>query len=249
MVPFFIMGATGFTAARNVFPGIFGFVVILARVWNTVFPTLSKHCMKIVIWMLTMFVVVFYFRLLVMKRYTIRTTRYYYPVHAAEFAKKYLKGRMFNDYNYGGYMMYAVYPELQILIDGRAEVYLCCEMHDYIKLATQKRLDDATYLKFVNDYFSKNGINFAIIVTQKHNVMRRIARLLNTDPSWSLVFWDDDSQVFVKRDGVNDGILKKLETKAATPYLRNPFNPDNIDRALAEYERMDEIVKDRKSVV
>lgn len=247
MVPFFVMGATGFTAARNVFPGIFGFVVILARVWNTVLPTLRKQWMKIMVWVLTIFVLVFYFRLLVMKRYTIRTTRYYYPVHAAEFAKKYLKGRMFNDYNYGGYMMYSVYPELQILIDGRAEVYLCCEMHDYIKLATQKRLDDASYLTFVNDFFSKNGINFAIIVTQKHNVMRRIARLLNTDPSWSLVFWDDDSQVFVKRDGVNNGILKKLETKAATPYLRNPFNPDNIDRALFEYERMDSIVKSART--
>ncbi len=247
MAPFFIMGAMGFTAARNVFPGIFGFVVILARVWNSVMPTITKHWMKITVWVLTVLVLIFYFRLLVMKRYTIKTTRYYYPVNAAEFAKKYLKGRMFNDYNYGGYMMYAVYPELQILIDGRAEVYLCCEMHDYIKLATQKRLDDASYLAFVNDYFSKYNINFAIIVTQKHNVMRRIARLLNTDPSWSLVFWDDDSQVFVKRDGVNDAILQKLETKAATPYLRNPFNPSNIDRALAEYERMDAIVKSART--
>lgn len=247
MLPFFVMGATGFTAARNVFPGIFGFVIILARVWNSVMPTITKHWMKIVIWFLTVLVLVFYFRLLVMKRYTIKTTRYYYPVNAAEFAKKYLKGRMFNDYNYGGYMMYAVYPELQILIDGRAEVYLCCEMHDYIKLATQKRLNDAQYLKFVNDYFATYNINFAIIVTQKHNVMRRIARLLNTDPAWSLVFWDDDSQVFVKRDGVNDAILGKLETKAATPYLKNPFNPNNIDRALAEYERMDAIVKSART--
>lgn len=170
-----------------------------------------------------------------------------YPVGAAQFAKKYLKGRMFNDYNYGGYLAYQVYPTLQIFLDGRAEVFMCCEMRDYLMLAVNKNLPDDKFRQFLDTFSDAYKFNFFIVTPAKHNVMRRIANLLNTDPVWALVFWDDFSEVFVKRDGVNDEIIKQLEAKAATPYLRDPFTKDKIEQALYEYQRMDSIVKSART--
>jgi hypothetical protein len=45
------------------------------------------------------------------------------PVDAVEFIKaERLEGRMFNSYNFGGYLIWAL-PEYQVFIDGRADLY------------------------------------------------------------------------------------------------------------------------------
>ena len=49
--------------------------------------------------------------------------RHRYPVDAADFiASQELKGRMYNDFNWGGYLMWRL-PEQKVSIDGRTHVY------------------------------------------------------------------------------------------------------------------------------
>lgn len=234
--PFFVMIFMGYTATRNVPLGMFGAIVLLA--WGTSQLRLKKPITIIVIAIL----IAGHLWLLMAKHQYYRSQRMNYPVYAAEFAKKYLKGHMFNDYNYGGYLLYNVYPNLQVFLDGRAEVYQCCEMRDYLLLAVNKNLPEDKYREFLDTFINAYKFNFFIITPSKHNVMRRIANLLNTDPQWALVFWDDFSEIFVKRDGINDQIIAQMEAKVATPYLRNPFPKDAVERALFEYQRMDGVV-------
>jgi tetratricopeptide (TPR) repeat protein len=251
VVPFLIMGAMGFTAARNVFPGTLGMYFVLGWVvyhYGHMQPRwLNPTSKRIVIVFLLSVFLCFASYFLIQKRKATSSERRYYPVQSSEFAKRYLEGNMFNDYTYGGYVMYATYPQLKVLIDGRAEVYLCCEMADYIQLAANKNLPDDEYVSFLSQFMDRYDINFAIISTQKHNVMRRISYLLQHTLDWALVFWDDDSQVFVKRDGVNDAIIQQLEAKVASPYMRNPFPKGQEEQAIAEYERMDSVAKSART--
>lgn len=247
--PFFVMAVVGYSATRNIYLGTFAILIVLSACvpgllkWPSLFrlrkffwPTIAVVLVIVSSW------------LLVLKKNTVSGSRQYYPVQSAEFAKRYLKGKMFNDYTYGGYLLYAVYPQLQVFIDGRADVYVCCRaMQDYLLLALYKELPDTEYKNYLDKFWKEYDISFAILSSQKHNVLRLIGRHLSQDPDWALVFWDDDSQVFVKRDGKNDGIIKELEAKAATPYLREPFGKSRVEQALFEYERMDNIAKSART--
>lgn len=47
-----------------------------------------------------------------------------YPVGAVEYLRAHgLEGNLFNEYVWGGYLIYQLYPERQVFIDGRADVY------------------------------------------------------------------------------------------------------------------------------
>jgi hypothetical protein len=47
-----------------------------------------------------------------------------YPMGAVEYIKtNQPNGNMFNDYGWGGYLAYQLYPERKVFIDGRADVY------------------------------------------------------------------------------------------------------------------------------
>lgn len=246
-VPFLLMVAGGYTATRNVYLGTLGVIILLGYAAGQVLLH-AKQLPRVALLGLFASVSLFYSWVYVLKLDSVHKNRLYYPIQATEFIKKAnLKGNMFNDYNYGSYMLYRLYPTHQVFIDGRADVYECCEMRDYLKLAANKRMDDATYRKFLNTLWDAYDISYAVIVTTKHNVMRRIATLLNTDPSWVLVFWDDDSQIFVRKDGKNDSIIENFGVKAATPYLRNPYVSGKEEQAYAEYDRMDKVAKSART--
>lgn len=240
-IPLIIMAIVGYTATRNLYLGsaavllLFGWCLKYLLGW-------PKSILKNYLWAtIAIIFIVFGGVLLLLKKESVEKNRLYYPVQSAEFAKRYLKGNMFNDYTYGGYVLYATYPNLKVFIDGRADVYLCCEMmQDYLLLALYKGLPDEEYKKFLDSFWDKYAISFAILYTQKHNVLRLIGKHLSEDPHWALVFWDDDSQIFVKKDGKNEQILKQLEAKYATPYLRNPYKEGEMEDALFEYQRINE---------
>lgn len=237
----------GYTATRNVYIGTLGIIYLLG--WTIpriqILPELKRARTLLAVGLIIA-LLGFYGWIFAQKSYNIHNDRLYYPVDSTEFIKRYMKGKMFNDYNYGGYILYHIYPK-QVFIDGRADVYLCCEMHDYLALSVNKRLSDKEYKSFLDELWRKYKIDYAIIGTQKHNVFRKMATILNNDPGWSLVFWDDSSQVFVKRNGVNDEVIEKLEARYATPYLRNPYRDGHRLDALDEYERADSIAKSART--
>jgi tetratricopeptide (TPR) repeat protein len=247
LLPLFLMGIVAYTATRNLVMGQMAIFIILGWSLNYLIKSSGKK-MLYFLWIPLILFGIFYFGIsYYLKRDYALNHRYYYPVKTAEFAKRYLKGRMFNDYTYGGYVMYTVYPTLNIFIDGRADVYHMVEMREYMKLSLHKYDSDTDYRKFLNTFWNEYNIDFAVLPAPKNQVMRRIAKMLNTDPNWALVFWDDSSQVFVRRDGRNDDIIKQLEAKYATPYLKDPFVAGKADEAFKEYEKMENIAKSAKN--
>ncbi len=247
-IPFIVMAIGGYTATRNIYLGTLGLVILFG---SNIQAMLDWFYLKTRYWVTALFVIgflIFYSWVYALKYDSIYRNRLFYPLQATEFIKSQnIAGNMFNDYNYGAYMLYRIYPTQKVFIDGRADVYECCEMRDYLKLAENKRMEEPAYRAFLNTMWDKYDISYAVIVTTKHNVMRRIATLLNTDADWALVFWDDDSQIFVRHDGKNTALIEQYGVKAATPYLRNPYQTGSESQALAEYLQMDNMAKSART--
>lgn len=243
VAPFILIELTAFSAVRNVFLGIFSATILVGYAAGTLWQE-TKMLVRYALFVpIGIGIGIFFFLLLAGKQHQYATMRFYYPIQSTKFVAKYLRGNVFNDYSYGGYVLYRVYPRLQVFIDGRADVYRCCEMRNYMTLSTNKNLTDDEYKQFLDTFWDTYHISFAMIQVPKHNVFRKIGKVLRNDPQWALVFWDDESEVFVRRDGKNDAIIQALEAKAATPYLRDPFPKGKIEQALFEYERMDKIAQ------
>lgn len=165
---------------------------------------------------------------------------FYYPVQAVDFLKKnHINGNMFNEYGYGGFLLYSLYPDYKVFFDGRTDLYLCCEMKEVMELAYQKNLPDEQYKVVLNKLWDKYNVSFFIARTEKNTLLRKIMRLMQDDQeNWSLVYWDDRTQIFVRKDGKNEAIIKDFGTSAATPYNKNPYRENMAEQALGEYQKM-----------
>ncbi|MDI1300739.1 MAG: hypothetical protein PSX71_02430 [bacterium] len=58
------------------------------------------------------------------------------PVAATEFIlREGIRGRMFNAYHYGGYLIYRLYPAQPVFIDGRADMYGDAFVREYMEIS------------------------------------------------------------------------------------------------------------------
>jgi hypothetical protein len=108
------------------------------------------------------------------------------PVKALSFIRhSALSGRMLNDYNYGGYLIWAA-PERKVFADGRGDVYEWTGvLRDYMKFATVHEDPRLLLNKYRIDYCLLN----------RDAAMSRVMGLL---PGWKSVYSDDMSVVFVR---------------------------------------------------
>lgn len=230
-----------YTASRNIFPAYIGIILILGWTLKAANINLRNRFVNILLVVVAIAYIWVYFD----KKAPLP---YRYPVKAADFIEKNdLKGNMYNEYGYGGYLLYRLYPKYKVFYDGRTDVYLCCEMKDNMQLGWDKNFPDNEYKKVMDGIWNKYKISYVIMETLKHTVLRKISRVLTDDPDWSLVYWDDATEIFVRHDGLNDSLLEKYGATAATPYNQNPFIKDKEDIALEEYIQMADITDSAKS--
>jgi len=106
------------------------------------------------------------------------------PVAAVEFLKsQHLPGPIYNRYGWGGYLIYQLYPEYRVYIDGRADVY-----GDAFFTEAMKVYDGVGNWKEPLDRY---GIQTVIIDT---NVA--LSTALRNDNEWSNVYEDDQAVIF-----------------------------------------------------
>jgi hypothetical protein len=75
------------------------------------------------------------------------------PVEATEFIiKTGIHGRMFNTYQYGGYLIYRLYPDQQVFIDGRADMYGDAFMREYGEIINGGKNWERLFDKYRIDY-------------------------------------------------------------------------------------------------
>jgi hypothetical protein len=110
------------------------------------------------------------------------------PVAATRFIRTHdLKGPVFNDYNFGGYLLWKAWPELPVFVDGRIEVYRGRVLDDYLAVSEAR----SGWEEIVRRY----GITFFVIRPD-----RPLARALLGRAGWDLAYFDYNSAIFVRRD-------------------------------------------------
>ena len=241
-IPFIPLIFTAYVASRNIYIAHIALSVLLGLgLTGLMHRQLSKKA-QCTAYGLICIVLALHGWVFIMKQ---ESPTFYYPVSATNFIKKiHLSGNMYNEYAYGGYLLYQLYPDVKVFIDGRTDLYLCCEIPEGLIAGKLKTVSDDDYRDVLyQTTWDKYNISYVVIRTEKNTVLRKIARVLNTDPEWSLIFWDDYTQIFVRHDGKNDSILEKYAASAATPYLKDPYIKDQQKQAMAEYEQMNDMVK------
>ncbi len=61
------------------------------------------------------------------------------PVQAVGYLQKHhFSGKVFNDYNWGGYLLWTMYPQVKVMVDGRTDVFADKVFPDYLTIYTLK---------------------------------------------------------------------------------------------------------------
>lgn len=118
-----------------------------------------------------------------------------YPSAAVEFLRAHAQseaqagrqvGPIFNSYGWGGYLIWKLYPEQRVYIDGRADVYGDNFMHEFVKAEDGHRDWRAPLERY--------GVQTVIIAP---NVP--LVSFLRGDGAWRTAFEDRQAVVFVKQ--------------------------------------------------
>lgn len=136
-----------------------------------------------------------------------------FPIRAAAFMKAQgLPGHLYNDLGNGGYLSWAEPIPGGVYIDGRLEVYDADFFGEYMNTLSNPSAWQAE--------MDRQGIQ---TVLQFHwwGNSRNLIQYLITDSRWALVYYDETSVLFVRREG-NEAIISR-----------------SLDAFIAEREKME----------
>jgi hypothetical protein len=108
------------------------------------------------------------------------------PVAAVDFIQaQHLPGPIYNRYGWGGYLIFRLYPEYRVYVDGRADVY-----------------GDEFLFEMVNTYDGRNGWREPLdrygVRTALISPDVPLASLLRIDQGWQKVYEDKQAVIFTK---------------------------------------------------
>lgn len=125
--------------------------------------------------------------------------------------KKGITGKVFNLFQWGGYITWRDFPRRQAFVDGRG--FLDGELLEKIQLA-RKRED---ILDELNSIYGFESILIDYPVILKEDVFDPATDSALSHPGWALVYWDDNCLLYLKRGGKYASIIKEDEYGIVKP--------------------------------
>lgn len=108
------------------------------------------------------------------------------PVAAVEFLKKEpIRGNMFNNDEFGDYIIYAAWPDYRVFFDGRIDMYGAERLKEYNKIVSFKQGWE--------DVLDKYRIDWIIF-----DAKSELSRFLLKNDGWRLIYADRVAHIFVK---------------------------------------------------
>ncbi len=159
---------------------------IIARWMPTYDPRIDKHALNAVLMLATLAAIVCFLPSQTALR---RNVARNYPVQAVRFLRQHpIPGRMFNDYSYGGYLVWAMVPMNKVFIDGRGNIYEPAGLFsDYAGVVGLK--PDA--FAILQSY----RIKYCLIPQNS-----ALAILLAASSDWKKVYGDDLTIIYVREE-------------------------------------------------
>jgi hypothetical protein len=119
------------------------------------------------------------------------------PVAAVEFLKKeHLSGNMFDNDEFGDYIIYAAWPEYKVFFDGRSDMYGVDIMKKYLKVTTIRPGWDEVLKEY----------NITWII---YNANSALSLFLMERDDWKLIYADKVANIFVKNIPENQYLVEK----------------------------------------
>ena len=110
-----------------------------------------------------------------------------YPSAGAEYVREHFAGRrMFNDYNSGGYLIYKLYPDVPVFVDGRTDFYGNDLLKDYFRIDHAEPGWDGLLQQY--------GVEVVLIDKQLP-----LAKAMDAEASWQQVFSGTNEVVYTRR--------------------------------------------------
>jgi len=147
---------------------------------------------------------------------------------------------MYNYYTWGGYLIYTLYPEYKVFIDGRAIDNRMTTTADQI-LKTQ-----LTWKSALNTVFGVNFVTIPVIFRESGHIIPLALALINDD-DWSLVFLKNNGALFLRNrpagskstmaDWANEDVPGRIK-KNREIISRYNIDKKNIYREIIQLENM-----------
>ncbi len=114
-----------------------------------------------------------------------------FPVAAVEFLQQeHLKGNMFNNDQFGDYIIYKAWPEYRVFFDGRSDMYGAQRIKEYYEIT---RIEPGW-----EDVLKKYDINWII-----YNNKSTLSQFLLQRDDWKLIYADKVANIFMKNKPEN----------------------------------------------
>lgn len=155
-----------------------------------------------------------------------------FPERACDFMEKIdIRGPFYNEYRFGGYLMWRFAGKHPVFIDGR-----CPMVEGYGELVKSinkaKRGPSGGWENFLGLY----GVRGALMDYPKSRDGSSIFKSYFPRERWALVYWDDICMLFLRRGVGNDGIIDLNEFK-------NLFPDASPEKFMEMFNSVDESTK------
>ena len=146
---------------------------------------------------------------------------------------------MYHVFNWGGYLMWRLYPKYKVFIDGRLDMYVSDIYNEWLDVVLAK--------ENWKEILKKYKINFCFISNEPE--WNRLNQALESDPQWILIYWDNKAGIFLKNDLQNKEILEKYGMEATLFYHpTTPFKAGREKEAEEEYLKFSELYPENSAV-
>jgi hypothetical protein len=120
-----------------------------------------------------------------------------FPVAAVEFMKKErITGNMFNNDEFGDYLIFTAWPEYRVFMDGRSDMYGEKYGSDYLRVANAQR--------GWKEVLEKYNITFVLFDTQSP-----LSTALLEQHDWQPIYSDRVATMFLKKNSAHVDLLEK----------------------------------------
>lgn len=145
-----------------------------------------------------------------------------YPIGAVAFAKEHkLPGPIYNEYDFGGYLIWNWYPERKVFQDGRTLVY----KREFFRSVYGEKAPEE-WEGLMDSY----GVRTALVSTRlEANFTDKF-----TGEGWALLYWDEVAAVLVKRVPAHDKWIEPLGYRLVGPFLTGPEIVEMVRRGQGE---------------
>ncbi len=132
-----------------------------------------------------------------------------------------LRGPLFNSNNIGGWVIWDLYPEARVFQDSRLQAYPAQHFRDTMEAYRSHEQWNALVA----------GVDWAMLSVPRANDLSGAGRFPAGD--WATVYWDDASEIVVRRTGVFASLIDAYEYRVLRPGF-DPFGPLPTDIARAD---------------